>query len=278
MTRTLRLAAASAVAFGIAGASLPASVTAAGVYTAPHRAAYTFKLKSARADSGIVDITGGMTFEVADSCDGWTVNQRIVLRMLNRQNNEVVSVTNYSSWESKDGRRFRFNSKTTRNGRTSEQYRGTATLRADGSGGEAKFTLPKAKTMKLPKGSVFPTAHAELVMRAAERGENFVWRVLFDGTTDEGPYGASAVISKPKTSRTDEEKAVDKLLGKLAGPQFWTIRLGFFQYNSKSPNPEYDLSVGMNANSVARWLVMDYGTFVIDARLAKIQALPKSAC
>lgn len=277
MTRTLRLAAASAVAFGLAGASLPAGVTAAEVFTAPHRAAYTFKLSSARADSGVVDIRGGMTFEVADACDGWTVNQRIVLRMLNRQNSEVASITNYSSWESKDGRRFRFNSQTTRNGRVSERYRGTATLKADGSG-EAVFTLPKEMKMALPKGSVFPTAHAELVMRAATRGENFVWRVLFDGTTDEGPYGASAIISKAMTSKTDEQKAVDKLLGNLGGKQFWSIKLGFFQYNSKSPEPEYDLRVGMHANSIARWLIMDYGNFVIDARLAKIEALPKSAC
>ena len=34
----------------------------------------------------------------------------------------------------------------------------------------------------------------------------------------------------------------------------------------------------MHANSIARWLVMDYGNFVIDARLAKFQSLPRTKC
>ncbi|MDH3236345.1 MAG: cell envelope integrity EipB family protein, partial [Alphaproteobacteria bacterium] len=164
---------------------------AAAVDTAPHRAAYTFTLKSAKRTSGIVDVGGGMSYEIVDSCDGWTVNQRILLRMINRRNREIRSVTNYSSWESKDGRRFRFSSRTTRNGSLRERYRGTASLNADGTG-LAVYTQPKPIRMRLPKGTIFPTAHSELIVRRAQAGQPFTWRVLFDGTTDDGPYGVSA--------------------------------------------------------------------------------------
>ncbi|MHA1536959.1 MAG: cell envelope integrity EipB family protein [Alphaproteobacteria bacterium] len=263
---------------GVVLAALSPASPALAVETAAHRAAYRFKLKTSRSDSRVVDIKGGMTYEITDTCDGWTVNQTIVLNMFNQRNRVIRSVTSYSSWESKDGQRFRFNSKTTRNGKLSERYRGTATLRGDGSGGVAVFTLPKKMRIKLPPNSIFPTAHSELVMTRAKAGGPFVWRILFDGTTNEGPYGVSAVIGKPRTVSTPAQRKAQRLLGKLGAGKFWPVKLAFFPNASRTPEPEYELAVGMHPNSVARWLVMDYGSFVIDARLAKFEILPKADC
>lgn len=259
-------------------AATPLPALAAAIETAAHRAAYRFKLKSSRNDSRVADIKGGMTYEIVDACDGWTVNQTIVLNMFDQRNRVVRSITSYSSWESKDGKRFRFNSRTTRNGKLSERYRGTATLKGDGSGGIAVFTLPKKMRIKLPPNSIFPTAHSELVMAKAKAGGPFVWRILFDGTTNEGPYGVSAVIGKPRTAQTPQQRKAQRLLGKLGKNKFWSIKLAFFPTGSRAPAPEYELTVGMHLNSVARWLVMDYGAFVIDAKLAKIETLPKANC
>ena len=250
---------------------------AAAVDTAPHRAAYTFTLKSAKRTSGIVDVGGGMSYEIVDSCDGWTVNQRILLRMINRRNREIRSVTNYSSWESKDGRRFRFSSRTTRNGSLRERYRGTASLNADGTG-LAVYTQPKPIRMRLPKGTIFPTAHSELIVRRAQAGQPFTWRVLFDGTTDDGPYGVSAMAGKARGTASGDEAEIQKVVGRQGVGKFWPVSLAFFPHNSSKAVPEYELRVGMHANSIARWLVMDYGNFVIDARLAKFQSLPRAKC
>lgn len=255
-----------------------ATALAAGVATAPHRVAYVFRMDTARLDSGIVDIKGGMTYEIADACDGWTVNQKIFMQLFSRQNRSFRTVTTYTSWESKDGQRFRFSTNTARNGRVTERFRGSARLKADGSGGEVTFTAPKAKTMKLAAGTIFPTRHSELVMAAAVKGERFIWRTLFDGTTDKGPYGVSAVMSKPKTPAGEGDAKIGKLLGNLGGEKFWSIKLAFFPENTKTPQPDYELAVGMHANSVIRWLKMDYGQFVIDARLAKVEPLPKAKC
>jgi hypothetical protein len=271
-----RCAAAAALLAG-AAVFLQPTLAAAAVETAPHRAAYTFTLKTALRNSGIVDIGGGMTYEIVDACDGWTVNQRIILRMINRRNREIRSITSYSSWESKDGRRFRFNSRTTRNGRLTERFRGTASLNSD-STGLAIFTQPKRQRMRLPKGSIFPTAHSELIVRRVQAGENFIWRILFDGTTNEGPYGVSAFVGKPRGTGGDDEAAIQKVVGRQGVGKFWPISLAFFPYSSAKSVPEYELRVGMHANSIARWLVMDYGNFVIDARMAKFQSLPRGKC
>ncbi|HUT51547.1 MAG TPA: DUF1849 family protein [Alphaproteobacteria bacterium] len=250
---------------------------AAAVDTAPHRAAYTFTLNSSKRTSGIVDVGGGMSYEIVDSCDGWTVNQRILLRMINRRNLEILSVTNYSSWESKDGRRFRFNSRTTRNGSLRERYRGTATINADDTG-LAVYTQPKPLRMRLPKGSIFPTAHSELIVRRAQAGQTFTWRILFDGTTDEGPYGVSAVAGRARGTASGDEAEIQKVVGRQGVGKYWPVSLAFFPNASSKAVPEYELRVGMHANSIARWLVMDYGNFVIDARLAKFQSLPRAKC
>ena len=268
-----------AVAAGatVAATAIAPPAMAAATDTAAHRAAYAFTLKKARQNSGIVDIGGGMSYEIVDSCDGWTVNQRIVLRMINRRNREIRSITTYSSWESKDGRRFRFNSRTTRNGRVSERFRGTATLDADGSG-LALYTQPKPQRMTLPKGTIFPTAHSELIVKRALAGQSFTWRVLFDGTTDEGPYGVSAYVGKLRRPDTPSEVAIQKIVGPSGKGSFWPVSLAFYKHASVTSVPEYELQVGMHTNSVARWLVMDYGSFIIDARLVRFQSLPKAKC
>jgi len=250
---------------------------ALAVDTAPHRAAYAFNLKSATRNSGIIDVGGGMSYEIAETCDGWTVNQRILLRIINRRNREIRSITNYTSWESKDGQRFRFSSRTTRNGRLSERYKGTASLNADGTG-IAVYTQPKTTRMRLPKGTIFPTAHSELIVRRAQAGKMFTWRVLFDGTTDEGPYGVSALAGKPRGTGADDEAEIQKVVGRQVVGKFWPVSLAFFPQGSSKSVPEYELKVGMHANSIARWLIMDYGNFVIDARLAKFQPLPRPKC
>lgn len=250
---------------------------AAAVDTAPHRAGYSFTLKSSKRTSGIVDVGGGMSYEIAETCDGWTVNQRILLRMINRRNREIRSITNYTSWESKDGMRFRFSSRTTRNGSLRERYQGTATLKADGSG-EAVYSQPKNIRMALPKGSIFPTAHSELIIKRAKAGETFTWRVLFDGTTDEGPYGVSALVGKSRGTDVGDEAEIQKVVGRQGVGKFWPVSLAFFPNASSKSVPEYELKVGMHANSIARWLVMDYGNFVIDARLAKFESLPRPKC
>jgi hypothetical protein len=271
-----RSTAAAALLLGGAAVLLQ-PVAALAVDTAPHRAAYSFTLKSAKRTSGIIDVGGGMSYELAETCDGWTVNQRILLRMINRRNREIRSLTNYTSWESKDGQRFRFSSRTTRNGSLRERYQGTASLNADGTG-VAIYTQPKNIRMRLPKGSIFPTAHSELIIRRAQAGKSFTWRILFDGTTDEGPYGVSALVGKARGTADGGEAEIQKVVGRLGGKKFWPVSLAFFPNGSSKSVPEYELKVGMHANSIARWLVMDYGNFVIDARLAKFQALPRPKC
>ena len=58
---------------------------------------------------------------------------------------DVDIVSNFVTWESEDGLRYRFNQKETRNGEVDEEIRGEANLDGPGKGGMADFEKPKPR-------------------------------------------------------------------------------------------------------------------------------------
>src|SRR3974377_66605 len=100
----------------VAGLVAVAMTAAGGAEIAPHRALYSMTLGSARNDSGVVDARGTMDYEWGDTCAGWTIEQRYRLKMRYGETPDVDIVSSFVTWESKDGLRYRFNKRQTRNG------------------------------------------------------------------------------------------------------------------------------------------------------------------
>jgi len=167
---------------------------AIGAEIAPHRALYTMVLAGTRTDSGVVDARGTMQYEWGETCDGWTIEQRYRLRIRYGETPDADIVSSFVTWESKDGLRYRFNQKQTRNGEVDQDIRGEARLDAPGNGGVAEFIKPKPQALKLMPGVLFPSAHTILLIDTASEGENFLSRQVFDGATDENAVQVSAAI------------------------------------------------------------------------------------
>lgn len=252
----------------------PALTSAGAELTAAHRASYVLSLKSTKSGSGIADVTGRMVFEIADACDGWTVNQKLELRILSSEAPELVTDTSYTSWESKDGLKFRFDSKTTRNGEVAEQFRGSAELKNLKDGGEATYTVPEQRKLKLPPGTLFPTAHTEAIIQRAAAGETFDYRTLFDGSSDDSPFGVSAVIRQAEPQEPSKDPQIAKLLTSRA----WRVKLAFFPQASKEADPDYEISVRLYDNGVVSDMVLEYSNFSLSAKLDKAEALGKPKC
>ena len=177
---------------------------------AAHRALYTMSLAGSKTDSGVTGAHGEMGYQWGETCEGWTVEQRYHLTISYAESQDVNIVSNFVTWESKDGLRYRFNQKETRNGTVDEEIRGSAQLDAPGKGGTITFEKPQAQTMKLPAGALFPSAHTILLIERAEAGDNFVSRQVFDGATVEGAVLVSAVISskvEPSANSEADPKA-----------------------------------------------------------------------
>lgn len=242
---------------------------AASTGMASHRAIYHMTLKSASQTSDIAELNGRMLVEVVDVCDGWTLKQRIALTITSFQGDEVNSYTSFASWESKDGRRFRFEQKTQRNDVTVEELGGEAVIAPDG-GGVVVFGNPGASNLELAPGTLFPGRHMALLIASAEAGEVFVNRVVFDGTTADGPNQISAFIAAPTIAPS--------LPGETDAPRVWPIRLAFYRASSAEPEPDVEIGMLVQANGVTRHLTLDYGNFSIEGRLDKLELLPATEC
>jgi hypothetical protein len=238
-----------------------------------HRALYTMTLGTSRTDSGVTGARGAMAYQWGESCDGWTVEQRYKLTLSYAESQDVVIVSNFVTWESKDGLHYRFNQKETRNGTVDEEIRGEAQLDGPGKGGTITFEKPNAKTMKLPPGAMFPSAHTILLIAKAEAGENFLSRQVFDGATVDGAVLVTAAIGGKVAP--DPKDPLQAPILQHAG---WRVRLAFFPANLAEEKPDYELGMLLLDNGVSRDMLIDYGDYTIKAKLDSIEALPKPAC
>ena len=255
----------------LAGAGFWASSASAEIVS--HRALYTMSLAGARNDSGVVGARGTMAYQWGETCDGWTVEQRYELTINYAESQDVNIVSNFVTWESKDGLRYRFNQKETRNGTDSDEIRGKAKLDRTDKGGTVEFEKPQPKSLKLPPGVLFPSSHTIFLIDKAKAGENFISRQLFDGATVENAVLVSAVIGAKV--EPDEESAKKSPLLNRPG---WRVRLAFFPADQKAEKPDYELGMLLLDNGVSRDMVIDYGDYSIRAKLDDIEALPRPGC
>jgi hypothetical protein len=258
-----------AAVFAIMGTAPPAR----SAEIAPHRALYAMTLGSTRNDSGVVDARGTMDYEWGETCDGWTIEQRYRLKMRYAESADVDIVSSFVTWESKDGLRYRFNQKQTRNGEVDQEIRGDAKLEGHSKGGVAEFSKPQPQTLKLEPGVLFPSAHTISLIDAAREGENFVSRLVFDGATDENAVQVSAAIGTRLIA--DPAAAVRSALLERPG---WRVRLAFFPVDANAEKPDYELGMRLLDNGVSQDMVIDYGEYSIRAKLYDIEPLSKPNC
>ena len=87
----------------VPSAQVRAAVEPGAEAMAAHRAAYRLTLDRSR-DNAIARAEGAMVYEVVDACDGWATRQRFTLLLTDRDGQEVESASDYSTYETKDGR------------------------------------------------------------------------------------------------------------------------------------------------------------------------------
>ena len=255
----LRAAMLPAAMLAIAFAAFGVPAPAAAADLAAHRAVYALKMGSAR--SGDVEAaTGSMAYEVLDACDGWAVRQRLQMTITNHEGQDVQMLSDYTTWESKDGLKLRFRMRQTTETAVTSEVAGDAALDATGGPGHVHYTVPEDNTKELPAGTLFPMAHTSAIIAAAEQGKHSLAVPLFDGT---GPNGAQdSFIAIAKWGAPFETKWPD--LAKLASGR---VHLSFFDRAPGTQMPDYEVGMRYWSNGVADELAMDFGDFVMNGTL-----------
>lgn len=262
---------ASAAAVLLAIGAGPAAA-APQVDLASHQAVYKLSMASARNGSPVVGVAGRMQLAFTDACDGWTVEQKFQLHFSYAEGEDMEMQTNYATWESKDGKRFRFNTRKTTNGKPDEDLSGDATLNG-AAGGTVRYKAPKPAELPLPAGTIFPTAHTVLLVQQARAGEHFFARPLFDGSDAEGSTVVTAVIGRamPVEAAKDQPAELRRETG-------WPIHLAFYGSDPAAAEPEYENLQTQLDNGVVQSMIIDYGTFKVKAVLESLKVLPKNPC
>ena len=265
------------LALTLAPARAAEPVTLAG-----HEALYTLTLDRSRPTSNdVVNASGTMAYEITDACDAWASRQRLTINTQNRDGQDIEMVSDYVTWESKDGLSMRFRMRQTTETAVTELVEGTAHLERTGGPGTIEYALPEPKTMALPAGTVFPMMHTAAIIEAAEAGRKFVAIPLFDGTGEKGAQDSGIAIAGWGPTKTAAYPA-------LAALPSGRVRIAFFDRpaagaaekdaGQKTPGgPDYEVGMRYFANGVADDLSMDFAEFVLSGKLTSFK-LPAPHC
>ncbi len=257
--------------------------TASAIELRPHRAVYSLRLMNAEVGSGVVDASGAMVFEWAESCDSWIVRQRARFDMFGPEGDSVRTEVSFSSWEQKNGNRYGFNLRTLQDGAVVEDLRGEATSGGPDGEGRVVYTRPEpGRTEALPKGTLFPAGHTRVLIREALAGSKRVMRpVLLGQREDEPMYVNAEIVERPVVARDAavQRSAPAERLAKdpLLSVPSWNMALAFYgQQDDMLPAFEiretlYDSGVVGNAQVI-------YDEFSLAYTLEELEALPEPRC
>ncbi len=228
-----------------------------------HLAVYDLALKGSREGSNIVAVKGRLVLEMTDSCDGYAQTQRMLLKIINADGGEILSDSNYTTWESSDGTLIRFNAKNEINGQITDWYSGRAELEGTGEAGRIAFAKPDIEDVDLDAGTIFPTEHYLALIQAGLVGEERLTRRVYDGSGPESIYDAVAFLSFLDSDSNESEL--------LRGLDSWRVRIAYYLPSDESGLPEYEVGFRLYQNGVASEVVLDYGDFQLSAPLSNLE-------
>ena len=246
------------------------AVSAPGMGLLPHVARYSLSRNYADRDSGVAAVKGLMEVRLEISCDGYKIDQYLGFHVLGEDETQLEHLAYLSSFEDKPGKEFYFEARTFENRQLAEELAGKVTVDDSGSG-QIRYTRPEPVTEALPKRTIFPMKHLELIIEAAVKGKKSVRHTVFDGSTRENPFEVSTFIGAAVAGNSKE-------IASLKGSKFWPVRLAYFKVGSVSLAPEFEMSAEVFDNGVIGNMIYDYGNFAIDVTLEELQPLPKPEC
>jgi hypothetical protein len=257
----------------IAFAPAVASATMASAL-APHKALYDIDLIATHSGSQILNISGQMTYEWKPSCDAWLTDHHFKLFYEYADSPGMRITSDFSTFESFDGKNFNYTSRRQRDGKMYQEIRGSAELDKAG-GGKAVFTMPEGVKFDLVKGSLFPMGHTLEVIKHAEAGDKFYSAQVFDGSDEEGPIEINTFIGKPTVSGAVKSEKIDESL--LKG-KAWNMRMAVFQSKEQEEESDYEMEMVFHQNGIISDMTIEYDDFSVTQKLVSLEKLPGDGC
>jgi hypothetical protein len=225
----------------------------------PHHAVYDISLDHS-PNGSVIAANGKMDYQISDACDAWATSQRLDMVVNYQDGTSAHMISDYVTWEQKDGSLLRFRLRQLNNGKVVSEVEGEADRKPDGSG-EIDYSIPEGKVMPLPKGTMFPLAQTVALINAALKGQKFLATPLFDGTEDDGAEDSFTVMGRFAALPMPRFAPLQKVAsGKVS--------ISFFDRDQKETQPNYEVGMRYWQNGVSDELAMDFGDFVVKGELS----------
>jgi hypothetical protein len=270
----------SAIVSAQGGHALPQGSSMALV---PHRAVYDMSLKDALAASNISNIRGRLVFDFAGSpCAGYTLKSRLVTEVVDREGNSTLTDLRSTTWEDSAGDRVRFEKSQYVGSQLSELVSGNA-ARGKEDGLKVEIKKPSKQELDLDGAALFPTQHSLAILKAARNGENVLQADIFDGS-EQGDklFKTTTFIGKPIVPVAGEGVVETTYDEKLKGVTAWPVAISYYEPPANPAQddglPVYELSFQLFANGVSKDLLIHYGTFMVNGKLAGIEYHEPESC
>jgi len=258
----------------ILGVLLPQSLAYAGaIPLASYKAVYDLSLGDLKRDGGIENVRGRIVMQVENGCDGYVLNQRMLVELSNTDGGTVVSDYHLSTWEDKVGDLMRFSMSNVLNGKEIEKFNGTATMNNNGSDGLVTFKDQDTEEIVLPKGVLFPTAHTREILKSARAGKNLVSAKIYDGNGKDGLKDSLTVIGKKNATSVEMAKRTE-----MIDIPFWPVQLAYFDLSEQTNEPDYEVGLKMYENGIVDDLVLKYKDFSMNGELVQLDFIKISGC
>ncbi|MGN7437750.1 MAG: EipB family protein [Alcanivorax sp.] len=242
----------------------------------PHKALYDIKLSSKNSSSKIANISGRMFYEWQPSCDAWVSTHRFDMMYEYVELPAVRVKSDFSTYESFDGKSFNFTSQRKRDGMVFEEIRGNVSAKDADYPNEAVYSIPEDLVYDLPEGTLFPMAHTLDVLSSVKKGQKFYKATIFDGSDEEGPVDITSFVGKPAVYNVPEEYK-DHIDASLVNGKGWNMRLAFFPLNNPESTSDYEMSLILHDNGVISDMEIEYSEFSVTQKLIALEKLG-SAC
>ncbi|WP_341702996.1 EipB family protein [Ferrovibrio sp.] len=256
-----------------AAAAEGAGLSAIGQGLVSHRALYTLSVARLDPRNYRSGVTGGLSLEFINACDGFVLNQRFLIETTT-DDGTILNNMVLNSWESHDGMRFRFKLRDEVNGDLDTELNGEGILSGHNRGGLVRFSQPEDTELSLPSGALFPTEHTIRMLALAQGGGHWLHAPVYDGSSADGYADVGGFIG---TALPPETAGRDVLLA-LKGLRSWRVRLGYFPSDRAQDTPDYEIAYRLYENGVADDIVFDYGDYAIRATLSKLEVRPRDRC
>lgn len=249
----------------------------------PHKALYEIKMVSKDSGSQIVNISGQMFYEWRPECEAWVTDHRFNLMYEYADSAPMKITSDFSTYETFDGKEFNFSSRRKRNGELYQELRGigefpVAEEASSDTGGEAVYSMPDGLIFDLDQGVLFPMAHTVKVLEYAEAGKRFFHATIFDGSDEEGPVEINTFIGDRVNAMARLGEGNTNLDTTLINTPARKVRMAFFPLAEPNADAEYEMDVVFHDNGIISDMLVEYRDFSVTQKLVALEKLPENDC